>query len=106
MVESEATVLRKQLEREKATFENAFGLLNSKALADSYRSEDLLAKCTALEALCSRREEELVSKEHCIQGLQLKLAQTQETHKRQLEEMNIKMQQELYMAKMLKQKPK
>ena len=61
---------------------------------------------TALEALCSRKEEELASKEQCIQGLQLKFAQGQELHRRQLEEMNIKMQQELYMAKNLKQKLK
>ena len=55
----------------------------------------------ALETLCTRKDEELASKEAEIIKLRQQMKKAEEAHKRELQELNIRMQQEVYMASKL-----
>ena len=55
----------------------------------------------ALEVLCTKKDEELASKEMEIGKLKQRMKGSEEAHRRELEELNIRMQQEVYMAKKL-----
>lgn len=60
-----------------------------------------MASLPGLEALCKQREEELLVKEKEIRTLRSKQASLREAHCRELQELRVKMQQEVYMAKSL-----
>lgn len=53
--------------------------------------------------MCTKKDEELASKEMEIGKLKQRIKGSEEAHRRELEELNIKMQQEVYMAKKLNQ---
>jgi hypothetical protein len=99
ILESEAQILAKQLDREKQTFENAFGLLKVKALSQSSQADDLAAKCAALEALVARQQEELKIKDEQITSLKSRTKDMKITHRKEMADMRIQMQQELFIAK-------
>ena len=57
----------------------------------------------AFEALCARKDEELDDKDKLIQELQHKLKVAEVGHRQELQELNVRMQQEAYMARKLGQ---
>ncbi|XP_065883042.1 spermatogenesis-associated protein 24-like [Dysidea avara] len=97
--QGEVEMLKQQLDREKATFEKAFGLLNSKTLEETSKADDLLSKCTALEALCNKKDEEIAHAKSMIKSLEKKMERLKAEHKLEKEELTVRMQQEVYMAK-------
>ena len=60
-----------------------------------------LYHAAALEMLCAKKDEELASKNRQIETLQRKMRHMRETHKQELEELQLKIQQELYVAQTL-----
>lgn len=54
-----------------------------------------------LETLCKQKDEELLAKEKMIQTLRDRQASLREAHYHELQELRVKMQQEVYMAKSL-----
>ena len=55
----------------------------------------------ALEVLCSQKDEELAGKGRQLEQLQRQLARLGAAHRQQVEEMSVRMQQEVYIAKQL-----
>ena len=53
----------------------------------------------ALEALCAQKDEEIAAKDKMIQELQQKVKELELTHKQRLQELTIRTQQEIYIAK-------
>ena len=53
---------------------------------------------TALETLCAKKDEELASKSKQVETLQRKIRQMKSVHKQEMEELQLKVQQELYVA--------
>ncbi|XP_064382027.1 spermatogenesis-associated protein 24-like [Halichondria panicea] len=98
LAETEVRVIQRQLDREKDTFEQAFGLLKNQAIADSSKAESLVAKCSALEALCARKDEELSAQRSELKTFHKKMEQLKLAHKMEVQELNIRLQQEIYMA--------
>ena len=101
---------------------SSFGLLKSQALSDSSKAEDLLAKCSgihvyvwsnvhcschvvpillALKALCEQKEEELACKEQTISELQHQLRAVKARHCQELMEVQVRAQQDAYVARHL-----
>ena len=94
----------------------SFGLLNSKTLKETSKADDLLSKCTgmvlcykykcihhctckALEALCNKKDEEIAHAKATIKSLEKKMERLKAEHKLEKEELTVRMQQEVYMAK-------
>ncbi|KAI6646735.1 Spermatogenesis-associated protein 24-like [Oopsacas minuta] len=98
---AESEILSKQLEREKETFENAFGLMRTRALQENSKNEDLSTRCAALEAMLTKKDQELASKDEKIRELNGQLKKHKEAHKHLLSDMSLKMQQELFIDKMV-----
>ena len=98
---AESEILSKQLDREKETFENAFGLMRTRALQENSKNEDLSTRCAALEAMLTRKDQELESRDEKIRELTAQLKKHREAHKHLLSDMSLKMQQELYIDKMV-----
>ncbi|XP_070539977.1 spermatogenesis-associated protein 24-like [Ptychodera flava] len=97
----EIEILSKQLEREKTAFEQVVGQMKSKVLKDSAKNVELVHKCTEIEAQCEEQEDILYSKNATITDLKQRLAKQKENHKHELTEMEIRVQQEAYIAKTL-----
>ena len=98
---AESEILSKQLEREKETFENAFGLMRTRALQENSKNEDLSTRCAALEAMLTRKDQELESRDEKVRELTGQLKKHKEAHKHLLSDMSLKMQQELYIDRMV-----
>lgn len=96
---TEVQVLSRQLDREKATFEKAFGLLKSRSLSDSTKSETLLAKSSALESLVAGKDEAIARLEGQVYELTGRIREMKQAHKMELQDANVRIQQELYLAK-------
>lgn len=56
---------------------------------------------TALETLCTKKDEELAAKTHELQQLQKRMEEIQLAHKLDLQELNIRLQQEMYISSKL-----
>lgn len=97
-MEAELLVIRRQLGMEKHTFEKAFGLFHSKSIDNSVHSEQLIATITGLEALCQQREDELTRKDTELKRLHKKISTMKIAHKRELEELELSMKQQIYLA--------
>ena len=102
---AESEILSRQLDREKETFENAFGLMRTRALQENTKNEDLSTRCAALEAMLTRKDQELESRDEKIRELTAQLKKHKEAHKHLLSDMSLKMQQELYLDKMVGGRP-
>lgn len=106
-------------------------MLKTRALADSSKSESLLAKCsgtytvamvsslasltthsfqdqlsiqhfsTALETLCAKKDEEVAAKTHENGQLRVAIEELKLAHKLDVQELNVRLQQEVYMANKL-----
>jgi hypothetical protein len=74
-------------------------LLKVKALSQSSQADDLAAKCAALEALVARQQEELKIKDEQITSLKSRTKDMKITHRKEMADMRIQMQQELFIAK-------
>ena len=98
---TDSEILSSCLEREKETFENAFGLMRTRALQENSKNEDLSTRCAALEAMLTRKDQELESRDERIRELSAQLKKHKEAHKHLLSDMSLKMQQELYIDKMV-----
>ena len=98
---AESEILSRQLEREKETFENAFGLMRTRALQENSKNEDLSARSAALEAMLTKKDQELECKEEKIRELTAQLKKHKEAHKHLLSDMSLKMQQELYIDRVV-----
>lgn len=61
---------------------------------------------SALEALCSRKDGELACKDEMIAKLQQKLNELELSHRREIQELKVQMQQEVYMAQKNEQQTK
>ena len=93
---TDSEILSRQLEREKETFENAFGLMRTRALQENSKNEDLSTRCAALEAMLTKKDQELECRDERIRELSAQLKKHKEAHKHLLSDMSLKMQQELY----------
>jgi len=55
--------------------------------------------CKALEALCNKKDEEIANAKVTIKSLEKKVERLKTEHKLEKEELTVRMQQEVYMAK-------
>ncbi|XP_064631055.1 spermatogenesis-associated protein 24-like [Lineus longissimus] len=99
----EIEILHKQLEREKAQFDQAFGAMRTKVVRECHIKAELHAKCSDLKKKASTQENILSTKDEKIGALSERLVKQKEKFKCQLDEINVEKQQELYMAKMLQE---
>lgn len=74
-------------------------MLKSQALADSTKSESLVAKCTGLEALVQKKEESIQLLESRVQDLVQQIKDLKKAHKMELQEAYVRTQQEIYLSK-------
>ncbi|XP_033756320.1 spermatogenesis-associated protein 24-like [Pecten maximus] len=102
----EVEVLTKQLQREKAAFEKAFGSLQKKAVAETSKTALLTDKCSEISEEVQKKDEELNSKEQEIQQLEKKLKQQQMSYKKKLSDAEIQRKQDQYIAKLLEKQDK
>ncbi|XP_033098877.1 spermatogenesis-associated protein 24-like [Anneissia japonica] len=102
----EVEILRRQLQREKAQFENTFGLLKNKALRESTKHDELSSKFSALQAEKLKSEDEMISQMKEVQSLKQKLKLQKENYKQHLTESEIQRQQEAYIARTIGVKKK
>jgi len=92
----EIDILNKQIQREKATFENAYGQVKSKALEESQEKKEFQTKCQAMEELCSKQDDILTTKDAKIKELKQRLVRQKQIHQQQLSDLDIHRQQEQY----------
>ncbi|XP_069139704.1 spermatogenesis-associated protein 24-like [Argopecten irradians] len=102
----EVEVLKKQLQREKAAFEKAFGSLQKKAVEETSKTALLSDKCSEITEEVQKKDEELSSKEQEIQQLEKKLKQQQMSYKKKLSDAEIQRKQDQYIAKVLEKQDK
>ncbi|XP_060064995.1 spermatogenesis-associated protein 24-like [Ylistrum balloti] len=102
----EVEVLTKQLQREKAAFEKAFGSLQKKAVEETSKTAMLTDKCSEISEEVQKKDEELNSKEEEIQQLEKKLKQQQFNYKKKLSDAEIQRKQDQYIAKLLDKQDK
>jgi len=92
----EIDILNKQLQREKLSFENAYGQAKNKALEESQEKKQFQTKCQAMEELCSKQDDILTTKDAKIKELKLRLLHQKQFHQQQLSDLDIHRQQEQY----------
>ncbi|XP_035673783.1 spermatogenesis-associated protein 24-like isoform X4 [Branchiostoma floridae] len=104
----EIDVLSKQLEREKAAFENALGLMKNKAQRESQQASQLKDKCsgeqlpgTEVVAQCELQEDILNVKDLRINDLKQRLTKQKQAHKAQMKDLEIQQQQDAYISRLL-----
>ncbi|OWF38275.1 spermatogenesis-associated protein 24-like [Mizuhopecten yessoensis] len=102
----EVEVLTKQLQREKAAFEKAFGSLQKKAVEETSKTTRLTDKCSEITEEVQKKDDELNSKELEIQQLEKKLKQQQMSYKKKLGDAEIQRKQDQYIAKLLDKQDK
>ncbi|KAK2171151.1 hypothetical protein NP493_1098g00074 [Ridgeia piscesae] len=99
--QGEVEVLSRQIAREKAQFEQTFGLLKTKALTETVRNIELENKCHEIEKQCEDRTDILSDKDHQIEALTRRLQSQKDHYERKLSELTIQMKQEAYIAQTL-----
>ncbi|KAL9983917.1 hypothetical protein ACROYT_G006163 [Oculina patagonica] len=92
----EIDILNKQLQREKLSFENAYGQVKNKALEESQEKKQIQTKCQAMEELCTKQDDILTTKDAKIKELKLRLVRQKQVHQQQLSDLDIHRQQEQY----------
>lgn len=92
----EIDILNKQLQREKLSFENAYGQAKSKAQEESQEKKQFQTKCQAMEELCTKQDDVLTTKDAKIKELKLRLLRQKQFHQQQLSDLDIHRQQEQY----------
>ncbi|XP_035673782.1 spermatogenesis-associated protein 24-like isoform X3 [Branchiostoma floridae] len=97
----EIDVLSKQLEREKAAFENALGLMKNKAQRESQQASQLKDKCSEVVAQCELQEDILNVKDLRINDLKQRLTKQKQAHKAQMKDLEIQQQQDAYISRLL-----
>ncbi|XP_064603496.1 spermatogenesis-associated protein 24-like [Liolophura sinensis] len=97
-------MLTKQIEREKAAYQKSFSLLKVKTIKESTKNVALETKCSEVEKKKKQQENILESKDKEIESLEKRLKAQDDIYKKQLGEMSVKLQQELYIAKTLDDK--
>ncbi|XP_072042479.1 spermatogenesis-associated protein 24-like [Amphiura filiformis] len=97
----EIEILTKQLKKEKATFDASFGKLQQEVDKESCKSIRLQSRCTVISEEKEKQDDLLHFKDSKIRDLKQRLAKQKECHQKQMEEVNIQLQQEAYIAKML-----
>ncbi|XP_078589433.1 spermatogenesis-associated protein 24-like isoform X1 [Branchiostoma floridae x Branchiostoma japonicum] len=99
----EIDVLSKQLEREKAAFENALGLMKNKAQRESQQASQLKDKCSEVVAQCELQEDILNVKDLRINDLKQRLTKQKQAHKAQMKDLEIQQQQDAYISRLLEE---
>ncbi|XP_015779355.1 PREDICTED: spermatogenesis-associated protein 24-like isoform X1 [Acropora digitifera] len=92
----EIDILNKQIQREKATFENVYGQVKTKAMEENQEKKQFLTKCQAMEELCSKQDDILTTKDAKIKELKQRLVRQKQVHQQQLSDLDIHRQQEQY----------
>ncbi|CAH3179724.1 unnamed protein product [Porites lobata] len=92
----EIDILNKQIQREKVTFENAYGQVKSRALEENQEKKEIQTKYQAMEELCSKQDDILTTKDAKIKELKCRLVHQKQIHQQQLSDLDIHRQQEQY----------
>ncbi|XP_036405016.1 spermatogenesis-associated protein 24-like [Megalops cyprinoides] len=100
----EIQVLKGRLESERESFEKALHNERNRAKKESAKNDKLISKCDRIKSIIMKREGILNEKENQIKELQTKLDKQRRTLNARLTELDIRRQQEEYMARVLQQR--
>ncbi|XP_046850065.1 spermatogenesis-associated protein 24-like [Xenia sp. Carnegie-2017] len=99
--EGKIETLKSQLEREKKTFEEAFKKLKTKAIDEAHKNDELYNKCLEMEELCGEKDNGLSFQDAKIKDLRSRIARQKQIHKQLVENLDIELKQEQYVARNL-----
>ncbi|XP_039222956.1 spermatogenesis-associated protein 24 isoform X2 [Crotalus tigris] len=102
----ETDIFCKQLEWEKQAFDKALSQIKSKLLKQSLQKDKLISKCTEIETHIQKQENILSCKENEIKALHCFINKQNRILEKQASEYKIQMQQESYIANVLRKRPK
>ncbi|XP_063433150.1 spermatogenesis-associated protein 24-like [Mytilus trossulus] len=97
----EIEVVTKQIEREKAAFQKAFGTVQTKAIQETSKSIKLERKYTDVTKQCEKQQDDLESKTEELKFLEGKVKEQEVVYKKKLNELEIQKKQDRYIAKMM-----
>lgn len=93
----EIDILTQQLEKEKQAFQEAFGQLKTTAFQQKHHATALKEKYQEIEKVCDHQDDVILAKDSTIKDLKTRLVKQKHTHKDQLTDMAIQMEQERYL---------
>ncbi|XP_052100310.1 spermatogenesis-associated protein 24-like [Mytilus californianus] len=99
----EIEVVTKQIEREKAAFQKAFGTVQNKAIQETSKSIKLERKYTDVTKQCEKQQDDLESKTEELKFLEGKVKEQEVVYKKKLNELEIQKKQDRYIAKMMEE---
>ncbi|XP_074640721.1 spermatogenesis-associated protein 24-like [Tubulanus polymorphus] len=99
--QGEIEILKKQIEREKQQYDQAFGELKNQALKESSKKVALQLKVSEIEKKVEKKEDALNSRQNQIKELNSKLARQRQEYDKKISDITVTKQQDLYIAKML-----
>lgn len=94
----EVGILNRQLQKEKEAFQEAFGHLKDTAFQQKYHALQLKEKYSEIEKVCDRQDDVILAKDIAIKDLKSRLNEQKKTYRRQLDDKEIHLQQERYLA--------
>ena len=101
----ECESLKNVVENERSIYGNTFELLKDKVLNERSKSIDLVSKYTETQIKFNNALQDVVSKEKKYTKLFDKIKQKEQTYEQNLEEINLKLEQEKYINKLFNENP-
>eukprot|EP00118_Oscarella_pearsei_P014334 m.122286 g.122286 ORF g.122286 m.122286 type:complete len:185 (+) comp37776_c0_seq4:328-882(+) len=100
----EIDVLNKRLKETEVDLSQRCGEVEDRVAVELEEKIALATKCEGLASRCRKQEASLREKDATIGELKQMMAKEKEAHRRKVEEMVVKMQQEVYIAEMAKER--
>lgn len=104
--EGEVEILKAQMERERKKYEECFQKLKNKAVEESARKSEIESQCSIIAYEKQQKEDLVHLNESKIHDLKKRLSKQKKSHQSQMDEINIRIQQEAYINKTLAEKEK
>ncbi|XP_028669288.1 spermatogenesis-associated protein 24-like [Erpetoichthys calabaricus] len=102
----ETEVLKKQLQKERESFEKTLTIVKKKALKESTKNDKLISRYNEIESVALKHKDMLNEKETEIKKLHHRLNKQKVTLKVQMTDLHIQKKQEDYIAQILEKKKK
>lgn len=102
--EGEVEILKAQMERERKRYEECLERLKADAKSESDHKFEIESQCSLIAYEKQQKEDQVHLNQTKIKDLKKRLSKQKQNHRRQMDEVNIKIQQEAYINKMLSEK--